>query len=162
VETNRPDKPNDGSYSAKTDTDSSRPITILVTDDEPDMRLYLRHCLKTVHKDIVILEAIDGLDALVRLQQTNVDLLITDVVMPRMDGFELCRVVLQDAGLSHVSILFVTGELSAREVRERIGDFGPVDVLAKPFNADQLSTKVTEILNRLHDLSKTRQKPEDT
>ena len=161
METNRPDKPTDGSRDDKAKVHPSRPVTILVADDEPDMRLYLKHCLKTVHDDILILEAIDGLDALVRLQQRDVDLLITDVVMPRMDGFELCRVVLQDAGLRHVSILFVTGDLSVREVKERVSEFGPVEVLAKPFNADQLSTKVTEILNRIHDLAKTRQKHGD-
>ena len=110
----------------------------------------------------VILEAVDGADALARIRRGDVDLLITDVVMPRMDGFALCRAVQQDARLAHVSILFVTGELSAREFQEHVGDLGPVEVIAKPFNADQLSTKVAQILGKAQHLREARRKTSDS
>ena len=154
---NRPDKPTD-----KNDA-PARPVTILVADDDADMRLYVRRCLGNVPlMKTVILEAVDGADALARVRRGDVDLLITDVVMPRMDGFALCRAVQQDARLDHVSILLVTGELSAREVKEHVGDPGPVELITKPFNADQLSTKVSQILGKAPHLREARRKASDS
>lgn len=137
----RPHKPTDENGAP------ARPVTILVADDDADMRLYVRRCLRSVPlKRVLIIEATDGADALARVRHGDVDFLITDVVMPRMDGFALCRAIQQDARLEHVSILFVTGELSAREFREHAGDLGRVEMIAKPFNADQLSAKVAQML----------------
>ncbi len=110
----------------------------------------------------VILEAVDGADALARVRRGDVDLLITDVVMPRMDGFALCRAVQQDARLDHVSILLVTGELSAREVKEHVGDLGTVEMIAKPFNADQMSAKVAQILGKAPHLREDRRRRSDS
>ena len=63
-----------------------------------------------------------------------------------MDGLALCRAVREDPELAHLPILLVTGEFSAREVDERTGEFGPVDAMVKPFNADQLGAKVKRML----------------
>ena len=97
----------------------------------------------------VILEAVDGTEALALVRQEEVDLLITDVVMPGMDGFALCRAMRRDPRLRHVPILFVTGELSNWEFEEQVGDLGPVEMITKPFNADQLSAKVVQILSQV-------------
>jgi CheY-like chemotaxis protein len=157
VNANRPDKPTDRSGAP------ARPVTILVADDAADMRLYVRRCLRSVPwSNKVILEAVDGAGALARARLGDVDLIITDVVMPRMDGFALCRAVQQDPSLDHVSILFVTGELSDWEFKKHVGELGPVEVIAKPFNADQLSAKVAQILGKAPHLREIRRKPSDS
>lgn len=122
--------------------------TVLVADDDPDMRLYVKRCLRAVlPTDTVFLEAGNGADALVRVRHGDVDLLISDVVMPRTDGLELCRAVRQDPALNHLPILLVTGELSVRDIKACTREFGPVQVICKPFNADQLNAKVREMLD---------------
>ena len=157
VNANRPHKPTDKNGAP------ARPVTILVADDDADMRLYVRRCLGNVPlMKTVILEAVDGADALARVRRGDVDLLITDVVMPRMDGFALCRAVQQDARLDHVSILFVTGELSDREFKEHVGDLGTVEMIAKPFNADQMSAKVAQILGKAPHLREDRRRRSDS
>jgi PleD family two-component response regulator len=154
---NHPDRPTDKN-SAPT-----RRVTILVADDDADTRLYVRRCLESVPRmRKVIVEAVDGEDALLRVRRGDIDLLITDVVMPRLDGFALCRAVQQDARLNHVLILIITGELSAREVQEHVGDEGPIEVIAKPFNADQLSARVAQILGNATQLRKARQRGSDS
>jgi CheY-like chemotaxis protein len=123
--------------------------TILVVDDDPDMRDYIRRCLKKLTGEIgQILEAVDGVEALARIRESGVDMVISDVVMPRMDGFELCRNVWRDVSLRHVSILLVTGERSHRDVREQAGTSMSIEVVTKPFNADTICAKVRLILSR--------------
>jgi CheY-like chemotaxis protein len=165
VNANRPDKPPIGSPAATpTGSDAgARPTaTVLVADDDPDMRLYVKRCLRALPRmNVVVLEAADGTDALARVQRGDVDLLISDLVMPRTDGFALCRAVRQDPSLGHVSILLVTGELSVREVKARAGEFGPIQVMSKPFNADQLNAKVTEMLGNAARIPRTEREPEE-
>ena len=123
--------------------------TILVVDDDPDMRGYIKRCLKRIAIKVgEIHEASDGLEALERIRGGDVNLVISDVVMPRMDGFELCRVLGQDSRLQEIPILLVTGERLSRDVREHIGESPAIDVLTKPFNADKICTKVRQILSR--------------
>ena len=146
--------------------DSNRPVptvTILVADADADMRLYVRRCLRSVSGVIkLILEAADGEEALARVERGDVDLLITDVVLPRMDGFALCRAVQRDARLAHVSILFVTGEFSAREFKDHARDIGAAEMIARPFNADQLAAKVTQILAGAQARQQIRSEGRDT
>ena len=126
----------------------SKPL-VLVVDDDPDMRVYIKRCLRRMCSEVAeIVEAGDGCAALDRLQQSGVDLVISDVVMPRLDGIALTRHILQDPALSRVAVLLVTGELSAREVLDRTGAGDSVDVITKPFNTRNLCEKVRELLSR--------------
>ena len=123
--------------------------TILIVDDDPDMRIYLKRCLRNMCHEIgPVLEAGDGAAALAQARQTNVDLIISDVVMPRMDGIALIRALRSDEALAHIAVILVTGELSSRDVREQAGSAGFVDILAKPFNTDKLCAKVRKLLSR--------------
>ena len=120
---------------------------IVVADDDVDMRLYLGRCLRPLARQgTIILEAVDGAEALAFVQRGDVDLLISDVVMPRMDGLALCRAVRLDPDLRHVPILLVTGELSSHEVRSQVRDCEAIEVMGKPFNADQILARVRSIL----------------
>lgn len=128
---------------------SGRAPTLLVVDDDQDMRAYVRRCLKVLHSEIgLILEADDGAEALARARQGDVDVIICDVVMPGLDGFGLCRALRQDEALQHIPVLLITGEFSARELQDKAARTGASGVLTKPFNARKLCAQVTRILRR--------------
>ncbi len=119
------------------------PLTVLVADDDADMRRYLRGCLLGLATGVDrVLEASDGLEALTLVRSGLVQLLLTDIAMPGMDGWELCRLVKADAGLRHVSVLLMSG--AEYQLSGRAGEDG---VLVKPFNAQQLTQVVQQLLN---------------
>ena len=64
-------------------------ITILLVDDSPTVRTMVADLLKS--KGIQVIEAVDGVEAIEKIQSQRPDLVITDIVMPRMNGYELCR-----------------------------------------------------------------------
>jgi CheY-like chemotaxis protein len=118
------------------------PLSILVVDDEPDMRLYVRICLRSFGDRIArVLEADDGLAALPLVRSGAVDLVIADVVLPRLGGYGLCRVIKYDPVLRHISVLLISGGEAgaARQV-------GADGFLPKPFNAGQLEAALEALL----------------
>ena len=111
---------------------SSVPRSVLLVDDEPDMRLYLRSCLRGLALPFDrVLEAADGLEALRVVRSGTVDLVISDVVLPGLDGLRLTRAIRDDAALGHVSVLLISGE-------EAVSDGSADGFLSKPFNTHQL------------------------
>ena len=117
-------------------------MTILIVDDDPDMRLYLRSCLVAFSAEIDhVLEASDGLEALPLARSGVPDLVISDVLLPRLDGYGLCLAIKEDPGLRHLPVLLITGEDVDRSVRSVADGF-----LAKPFNAGQLQAALEGML----------------
>lgn len=116
--------------------------TILIVDDDPDMRLYLRGCLQGLGGAVgLILDASNGEEALRMVGADSVDLVISDVVLPRLDGASLRRAIRGDPAREHLPVLLISG----RE-RPAVPD-GPVDAwLSKPFNARQLLAAVERLL----------------
>ena len=109
------------------------PRTVLLVDDDPDMRLYLRSCLRSLTSPFEqVLEAADGLEALRVVRSGAVDLVISDVGLPGLDGRRLSRAIREDAALRHVSVLLISGDVVA-------GEYVADGFLAKPFNTHQLS-----------------------
>jgi CheY-like chemotaxis protein len=113
-------------------TGDVRPRTVLLVDDDPDMRLYLRSCLRSMASQFErVLEAADGLEALRLARSEAVDLVISDVGLPGLDGRRLCRAIRDDVALMHVAVLLISGDGSARDVAAD-------GFLIKPFNSHQL------------------------
>jgi len=109
------------------------PRTVLLVDDDADMRLYLRSCLRSLTSPFErVLEAADGLEALRVVRSGTVDLVISDVGLPGLDGRRLSRAIRDDATLHHVSVLLISGDGTA-EATAADG------FLIKPFNTHQLS-----------------------
>ena len=101
-------------------------------DDDPDMRLYLRRCLRNLTSPFErVLEAADGLEALRLVRSGAVDLVISDVGLPGLDGDRLSRAIRDDAALRHVSVLLISGDAV-------IGESTADGFLPKPFNSQQL------------------------
>lgn len=106
--------------------------TVLLVDDDADMRLYLRSCLRrdTSPFDRVI-EAADGLEALRLVRCESVDVVISDVGLPGLDGRRLSRAIRDDAALRHITVLLISGD-------GVMGDSAADGFLFKPFNSQQL------------------------
>jgi PAS domain S-box-containing protein len=118
--------------------------TILVVDDEASIRRGVRQVLESAGYQVI--EAHDGRDGLevARAHRGPIDLVLTDVVMPRAGGRELARDVVRDRPT--VRVLFMSGYVDSPAVDQGMLDVGEW-FLAKPFTADGLLAKVVEVLN---------------
>jgi two-component system, chemotaxis family, chemotaxis protein CheY len=117
--------------------------TILVVDDSTTIRQVIIFCLKAV--DYQVIEAVDGKDALEKLAENRVDLLLTDLHMPNMDGFELVKAVRASAKHKYIPILVLTTEsqLSSKEEGKSLGVTG---WFVKPFEPEQLIKVIKRVL----------------
>jgi two-component system chemotaxis response regulator CheY len=118
--------------------------TFLVVEDSPTMRQLISFSLKRF-KGAQILEAVDGVDALKKLQTAKVDLIITDINMPVMDGLKLVGMVRQRPELKDVPIVIITTE-GADEDRERGMALGANAYIRKPIQSSHLIRTVSELL----------------
>lgn len=118
--------------------------TILIVEDEIRIRFLLRDYLK---KDgFSVLEASDGEEALNIYSQTNVDLLILDVMMPKIDGFNVCKAIRK---VSNVPIIILTAK--SEEEDKLFGyELGADDYITKPFSPKVLVAKVKALLKRVN------------
>ena len=114
--------------------------TVLVVDDDVEMRRYLRRCLAEL-ETVVVHEAADGLEALERARAGGLDLIVSDVAMPRLDGVGLCRALHADAALRTIPVLLITAESASADLPG-----GAAGVLAKPFDAVRLRATVDRLL----------------
>lgn len=117
--------------------------TILVAEDDPEARELLILLLGSGYE---ILQAGDGLEALELLSQHPADLLITDIVMPRMDGYELVRKVRQEQRIANLPVIFSSASYHEREVREMARALGVLNTLAKPYDMSAVREVVRSAL----------------
>lgn len=125
---------------------------ILLADDEPDLVWAVRHRLSSEGHEVAT--AYDGVEALALARRRRPDLVILDIVMPRLDGLQVCLELRGDPGLAAVPILFLTAK-DAVEDRLRGLGCGADDYLAKPFDVRELQARVKALLRRRHPASET-------
>lgn len=117
----------------------------LVVEDSPTMRQMIAFSLKRL-QNARIIEAVDGLDALRKLSgPEKIDLILTDINMPVMDGLKLVSMVRQNASLRDIPIIIITTE-GAEEDRERGLALGANAYIAKPIQSSHLIRTVSELL----------------
>ncbi len=117
--------------------------TIMTVDDSPSMRMLLRVALNDLGYSVV--EAEDGVHALEKLDGFQPDLLITDINMPRMDGFGLISEV-RGQGRRSLPILVLTTE-SSDEKKQRARDAGATGWIVKPFHPEKLAAAIRRVLH---------------
>jgi len=132
---------------------------ILVTDDNPDIRTYMISCLSGTYRTI---SAKNGQDAFEKAKRHTPDLIISDVMMPKMTGYDLCRAVRAEDSISMTPIILVTSKAAVDDKIEGL-EAGADDYLPKPFNAEELFARVRNLLilrkqqHELQDLNDTLQ-----
>lgn len=121
---------------------SEHGTTLLIVDDNSDMRRYIRSLLKQEYK---LLEAENGKKAIEIIESEHVDLIISDLLMPEMDGLELSKRVKANLETSHIPFLILTAVCS--EENEKICySVGVDEYLCKPFDADIFKYRIRNIL----------------
>ena len=119
--------------------------TFLVVEDSPTMRQLISFSLKRF-KNAKIIEAVDGVDALKKLSGEKIDLILTDINMPVMDGLKLVSLVRQNAQLKAIPIIIITTE-GAEEDRERGLALGANAYISKPIQSSHLIKTISELLS---------------
>lgn len=117
---------------------------LLIVEDNRDVRVYMRGCLE---RDYAIVEAKDG-EAGLRTGIAKIpELVISDVMMPKMDGFELCRKLKADERTSHIPVILLTARAS-RESKVEGLETGADDYIIKPFDARELQVRVKNLVEQ--------------
>jgi DNA-binding response OmpR family regulator len=120
---------------------SRRPI-ILVIDDNADVRFYIRDTLPSAYE---VIEAGDGAEGICLAQEAIPDLIISDIMIPKKDGYEVCRVLKNDQRTSHIPLILLTAK-AASENRIAGLETGADDYLVKPFEPDELVARVDNLI----------------
>jgi signal transduction histidine kinase/ligand-binding sensor domain-containing protein/DNA-binding response OmpR family regulator len=115
---------------------------ILIVEDNDDFLNFMDECLNDIY---LISKASNGIEALKVLQQKEIDLIISDIMMPVMDGLELCKKVKTDIAFSHIPIILLTARTTEEHKLEGLRD-GADDYLTKPFNLNILKLRIEKLL----------------
>lgn len=116
---------------------------ILIVDDEPGLRDLVRINLE--HEGFGVLQAEDGRQGLSMIREQSPDLVILDVMMPDMDGWEVCRKLRE---FSQVPVLMLTARVQSKDIVTGL-ESGADDYLLKPFNMDELIARIRALLRRV-------------
>ena len=118
------------------------PYTILITEDDDEVRCFLERELSLHFK---IRTAANGKDALRVLEEEEISLVVSDVMMPEMNGFELCRMIKSQLPFSHIPVILLT---ALTDERQRIFGItgGADDYIQKPFHTDYVKIKIIHLL----------------
>lgn len=121
----------------------SRP-NVLLADDNADMLLFMRNALQGKYNTVT---ASDGEEALRQLKLHDIDLIISDVMMPAPDGFELCRIVKTDINTSHIPVILLTAKNLEKDEIEGL-EAGADDYITKPFSMKVLRRRIKNLEER--------------
>ena len=118
--------------------------TILVADDSPSIRKFVSFALTL--KGYEIIPVCDGLEALEKLPNLKVNLVITDINMPNLDGFELIKAIRENDDLKDTPIIILSSLAGSEEIQRGI-ELGANSYLIKPFDPKRIAYEVSKYLN---------------
>ncbi len=123
------------------------PSTVLIVDDNPQNVELLVAFLESL--PVTLATAVDGVDALSKVAEHHPDLILLDVMMPRMSGFQVCQKLKADPATRDIQILMVTALHELGDI-ERATECGTDDFVSKPVNKLELQTRVKSLLRVRH------------
>jgi two-component system alkaline phosphatase synthesis response regulator PhoP len=121
--------------------------TVLIVDDNPQNIELLQAFLESL--PVKLVTAVDGVDALEKVAQHNPDLILLDIMMPKMSGFQVCRKLKGDTKTRDIQILMVTALNELGDI-EQASECGTDDFVSKPVNKLELLTRVKSLLRVRH------------
>ncbi len=121
------------------------PAKILIVDDEAHIRLLLEQTLEELEDEVEVLVAEDGEQGLAIIKEENPVLVFLDVMMPKRNGYEVCRAVKKELGLKDTFVILLTAK--GQEVDKMKGKEVGADVyMTKPFDPDEILERVKKVL----------------
>src|SRR5437868_1779629 len=121
--------------------------TVLIVDDNPQNVELLLAFLESL--PVKLVTALDGVEALEKVQEHQPDLILLDIMMPRMSGFQVCRKLKADPATKDIQILMVTALNELGDI-EQASECGTDDFVSKPVNKFELLTRVKSLLRVRH------------
>lgn len=129
--------------------------TILVVDDEQDLLDLIEYNLKKEGFDVI--KAENGQDGIKKAREHNPNLVLLDIMMPKMDGMEVCDQMRVDADLKHIPIIFLTARGDEKTEVEGL-DKGADDYITKPISTTKLISRIKAVLRRFDETEEDTQK----
>ena len=118
---------------------------ILVVDDE----IYIVHILdfSLGMEGYEVITALDGEQALEKVKSEKPDLIVLDIMMPKLDGYEVCKNIKSSAGTQHIPVILLSAK--GRNVDQKLGfDVGADDYITKPFSPRKLVERINQLLGQ--------------
>jgi CheY-like chemotaxis protein len=119
---------------------------ILLVDDEPELLRAL--CVRLTAAGFVCESAADGKEALAKTQRWHPDLIIADLVMPHMDGYEMCRQLKSDEQTAAIPVVVLTA-VPEHALGQRAKELGAVRIMHKPFDSVELVSTVRDVIGHI-------------
>ena len=126
-----------------------KPVILLVEDDS-DVRSYLH---KALESDYEIIEATNGVKGYEKAVQCFPDLVLSDIMMPKRNGLELCSMIKNDINIGHIPVILMTARSMVMHIKEGF-QAGADDYIVKPFSMDVLRTRIRNLLNSREQLKR--------
>lgn len=120
----------------------SKKHTILIVEDNKELRTYIKSCLGNFYK---VLEAGNGKEGIEIAINQMPDMIISDIMMPVMDGLQLCKKLKEDINTSHIPIILLTARVTMLQMKEGL-ELGADDYITKPFSSNILMLKIKNII----------------
>lgn len=121
-------------------------VRILVAEDERDIRELIAFTLKFAGFDVEL--AINGAEAVEKAQQIIPDLILMDVRMPRMTGYQACEALKENPFTQNIPVIFLSAKGQESEIQEGL-EVGAMEYILKPFAPDELTSQVNRILKEV-------------
>ena len=119
---------------------------VLVVDDDAPIRLLCRVNLEAEGMEVI--EAADGTDGLEKARSASPDVVLLDVMLPKLDGWRVAEALLEDPATGEIPIVFLTARAELRDQARGL-ELGGIDYITKPFNPVELADVIRELLDRV-------------
>ncbi len=136
------DIPAPATAAGTTPEETGNGFSVLLVEDNSDFIAFLSESLSKLYR---VHRAMNGKQALAVLEKEDIDLVVSDIMMPEMDGLELCKAIKTDIRYSHIPVILLTAKASEEHQLEGLG-VGADDYITKPFNMEVLKLRIRNII----------------